>query len=397
MKTECPKPTLSIVVPIFNAEEYLAESLDSIYAQKIDAFEVLCINDGSTDGSLAIIQKYASRDARFKVIDVPNGGYGKAMNLGLGAAQGEYVAILEPDDLVAPGSYRKLLDLAESNQLDFVKGSLCMFTVGEGKKLNMQHKQVYPTVNVVIRPRDYGDIFVNLMPSTVSAVYNLDFIRRNNIRYHESPGASYQDTGFYFMTSLWAERAMFVNVDVYMYRKGNPNASTSIQSRALKMFLLGKEYKYIKSRLEEKPSIWEEVKPLFLAKRIDGHLWVYYSLPYSSKLEYLEATREEFIEYENYGTDFMKHRVHFLNELLLSPQYFLFSDLMRSRATMQLQSADLRSDICAVASYQRDFLKQLWYSIALCFLVGKARERTKERIANCKRRIKRAKSVLKNI
>ena len=80
------EPTVSLLVPIYNVERYLRECLDSARAQTLDDIEVICINDGSTDGSRAIIQEYLDADPRFRVIDKANSGYGASMNMGLEAA-----------------------------------------------------------------------------------------------------------------------------------------------------------------------------------------------------------------------------------------------------------------------------------------------------------------------
>lgn len=89
-------PKLSIIIPVCNVENYLADCLDSALRQSFQDVEIICINDGSTDGSLEILHKYEKQDSRVKVIDKPNAGYGAAMNDGLDAATGTYVGILEP-------------------------------------------------------------------------------------------------------------------------------------------------------------------------------------------------------------------------------------------------------------------------------------------------------------
>ena len=94
---------VSIIVPVFNAEPYLAQCLDSILAQTHRELEVICLNDGSTDGSLAIMQAYAARDERIRVIDKQNQGYGATCNRGLEEARGAWISIVEPDDLLQPG------------------------------------------------------------------------------------------------------------------------------------------------------------------------------------------------------------------------------------------------------------------------------------------------------
>ena len=83
------KPKVSVVIPIYNAEKYLRQCLDSIISQTLCEIEIICVNDGSTDGSLTIIEEYAAKDDRIKVISKPNAGYGHSMNMGLDAATGE--------------------------------------------------------------------------------------------------------------------------------------------------------------------------------------------------------------------------------------------------------------------------------------------------------------------
>ena len=102
-------PKVSVVMPIYNAEPYLEQALDSVLAQTLADIEVVCVNDGSKDTSLETIQRYAANDSRIKVIDKPNGGYGHAMNVGINNAAGEYVGILEPDDYLKPEMFEKLL------------------------------------------------------------------------------------------------------------------------------------------------------------------------------------------------------------------------------------------------------------------------------------------------
>ena len=108
-------PAISVLVPICNVERYLTQCLDSLLAQTYTDFEVLCINDGSTDDSRAIIQRYLESDNRFRAIDKPNSGYGASMNLGLDHAVGAYIAILESDDFFEPNALEVLYAQAEAH------------------------------------------------------------------------------------------------------------------------------------------------------------------------------------------------------------------------------------------------------------------------------------------
>ena len=103
---------VSIIVPIYNVERYLDQCLDSIEAQTYKNLEIICINDGSTDNSLCIIEKHAAADPRYRVIDKENGGYGVGCNLGISEATGTWISIVEPDDWLDPHMYEDMLAFA---------------------------------------------------------------------------------------------------------------------------------------------------------------------------------------------------------------------------------------------------------------------------------------------
>ena len=112
---------VSIIIPTYNVEEYLEECMDSVVRQTLQDIEIICINDGSTDGSLEILKRYAQNDKRIIIVDKENGGYGIGMNIGLDKATGEYIGIVEPDDFVPLNMYEDLYNIAEKENLDFVK------------------------------------------------------------------------------------------------------------------------------------------------------------------------------------------------------------------------------------------------------------------------------------
>ena len=125
---------VSIILPIYNVQEYLRECLDSVCSQSLADIEIICVNDGSTDSSLDIINEYAAKDKRIVVLSGPNGGYGKAMNKGLDCATGEYIGIVEPDDYVIPEMFDELYEIASKNDLDFVKADFYRFTRENGQE-----------------------------------------------------------------------------------------------------------------------------------------------------------------------------------------------------------------------------------------------------------------------
>ena len=100
-----PDPAISVVMPVYNAEPFVAETMDSILGQTFRDFEFVCINDGSKDGSLAILERYAKQDPRVRVISRPNTGLVPALNEGLELSRGRYIARIDSDDLSAPNRF----------------------------------------------------------------------------------------------------------------------------------------------------------------------------------------------------------------------------------------------------------------------------------------------------
>ena len=99
---------ISVLIPVYNVEDYLERCLDSVIGQTFSDLEILCIDDGSTDRSGKILDRYAEQDSRLRVIHKENSGYGNSMNLVLSLASGTYIGIVESDDYIEPDMYEKL-------------------------------------------------------------------------------------------------------------------------------------------------------------------------------------------------------------------------------------------------------------------------------------------------
>ncbi len=96
----------SIIIPVYNVEEYLAECIDSILSQDYNNIQILCINDGSTDNSLKLLEKYAKKDRRIKIFSQKNQGQGIARNVGIKNATGDYIMFIDPDDWILPNTLK---------------------------------------------------------------------------------------------------------------------------------------------------------------------------------------------------------------------------------------------------------------------------------------------------
>lgn len=288
------QPKVSVVIPVCNVEQYLAECLDSALAQTLQDIEIICVDDGSKDGSPAILDAYAEKDSRIKVIHKPNAGYGHTMNVGLDAATGEYFAILESDDIIKPNMYEVLYKAAKENDLDVIKADHEVF-VGEPGQREFTYNSICTNrafYYKVLDPAENLDVF-NAKMQTWSGLYKIEFLRKHNIRHNETPGASYQDNGFWFQTFIHVKRLYFVDRAFYMLRRDNPNSSVRNRS---KVFCIFEEYAFIEKLLRADPALEQTFIRIFHKKKCDNCRFHYNRVAPEYKLDFLRRMSDEFKE-----------------------------------------------------------------------------------------------------
>lgn len=285
-------PKVSVLVPICNVERYLEECLDSLAAQSFTDFEVLCINDGSTDGSRAIIQSYMDTDERFRVIDKPNSGYGASMNMGLANAIGEYIAILESDDFFEPNALELLVDAAERNQSDVVKADFYLYWSTPQERDELFRIVDEQEVGRTMRPIDDLAIFFR-KPSIWSALYRSSFLRDNGIDFLETPGASYQDAGFNFKVWASAARATFIADPILHYRQDNEKSSVN---SAAKVYCVCDEYASMTSFVNDRLDGDQRLMGILECMKFDSYMWNYDRLSGDLRGDFIVRTSSEFAD-----------------------------------------------------------------------------------------------------
>ena len=114
------KPLVSVLIPVYNVEDYLERCLDSVLNQTLTQIEVICVNDGSTDRSPEILKEYQENDSRIVIVNKQNGGLPSARNAGIEKARGEYVGFVDSDDYVQPNMFEKLYKTAKAEKSDVV-------------------------------------------------------------------------------------------------------------------------------------------------------------------------------------------------------------------------------------------------------------------------------------
>ena len=284
---------ISIIIPVFNVEEYLPKCLDSILSQTLTDIEVICVNDGSTDGSLKVLQEYKSKDDRIIIIDKKNEGSGIARNIGLLSARGKYVYFADSDDwLDTDQVFEKIYNSAEDDSLDILifGGYSCYKKCDKiikwkgSYKLNILDKKYFK--NVFGSEDIKKDVFK--FPSTAwTKLYRREFLQENEIKFQ--PIKVGQDQLFFFHSMITARRMKVLNEYFYCYRKERAGSVTAVRrkrnfsplyvTRAVEELLkkLGKTDEYLELSIDRyfsKATSWlgrfdRELKPEYYAQYIE--------------------------------------------------------------------------------------------------------------------------------
>ena len=177
-------PKISVIIPVYNAEKYLNKTLESILKQSLKDIEVICVDDGSTDGSVEIIQSFIKKDDRVKLIRQNNQHAGSARNTGLKEAQGEYIHFMDADDYVLNYAYEAIYNKVIKYDLDCLKFSSVVYDVKQKDTVDL------PAFTLTrLRPGDFNRLLtleegspiykVNVAPW--NGVYRRTFLEKNNI------------------------------------------------------------------------------------------------------------------------------------------------------------------------------------------------------------------------
>ncbi len=301
-------PKVSVVVPAYNATKYIRQCLDSLRAQTLEDIEVILVDDGSTDadlpegGTLAIMREYAAADPRFKVIAKPNTGYGNNINRGFAEATGEYLGILESDDFAEPDFLETLYTMAKEYDLDVARGQFWYYWSTPSERNELIKCFSAKECNKVVNPSDPaalpGDEVRNVFlahPAIWSAIYKASFIREKGITCLETPGASYQDTGFNFKVWASATRVMFTEKPLIHYRQDNEASSVNNPG---KVFAICAEWEEVWRWLnQERPELKEALTPVAMAEQWKTYKWNFERLAPEFKREFAERMRDDYAAY----------------------------------------------------------------------------------------------------
>ena len=212
---------VSVIIPIYNDEKYLPECIDSVLSQTMTEFEVICIDDCSTDDSFAIVNKYAEMASRIHVYQNKNNeGPSATRNCGIEAAQGEYIFFLDADDFIRADTFELLLERAKSCDADIVQFAY-HHKFEEGVKVWYRNpKANYHNLPEVYSGKEFFCELVNNRIFEAQAcirMFRREFLMENQIKFYE--GILHEDYLFSFLSFMNAKKVVCCDEDLYTYRK----------------------------------------------------------------------------------------------------------------------------------------------------------------------------------
>lgn len=211
-------PKVSVIIPVCNTEKYLRKCLDSVCNQTLSDIEIICINDCSLDNSLSILNEYASKDNRIKIIDLKNNkGVSFARNTGIAQAQSEYIGFVDSDDFIDLDFYEKLYKKAKEIGADAVKGNMRLVCSPK----NAEKESFYDINNDIKQNVGY------FYHSFTSAIYNLNFLKNNDICFPKNLN-NFEDPYFSIKAAVYYKNFSVLNNTYYYYVENEQSLSKQI-------------------------------------------------------------------------------------------------------------------------------------------------------------------------
>lgn len=221
-------PKVSVIIPVYNAEQYLCQCLDSVCTQTLKELEIICVDDGSTDRSQEILKEYAGKDARIRIVAQQNGGAGAARNHGLQIAAGECLSFLDSDDFFEPDMLKLSYEQLQRYQADFVVFNSDQYHMDQEKfvkidwALRMQDVPPY----MPFTHRELTDnVFLSFVGWAWDKLYSREFVLKHNLQFQEQRTTN--DMLFVFSALVLAKRIAVVDQILAHQRRGS-GASLSV-------------------------------------------------------------------------------------------------------------------------------------------------------------------------
>lgn len=279
-------PLLSIIIPCHNAENYIGKALHSLQIEKNSDYEIIVIDDASSDQSYEIVKSLASQDPRIRLSSTPQRGAAAARNIGLELASGKYIGFLDADDWVEPSMFSSLLELAEKHSADLVQCGYYYFYETENVLIpRCSEWAKTESANLQSRPE-----LLFLDNVTVNKLFRRSMLERYDIRFDSSMKMA-EDLPFFFTTLMAAEKIVITDRPLYYYRQGRPGQVTAQKNR--NRFAVFQAFDNTNEFVDRHH--FEYIKPYLLHSALSLFAYMYEPLEEEFKEEFFCRMRDYFL------------------------------------------------------------------------------------------------------
>ena len=226
-------PKISVIIPIYNVEKYLKTCLNSIINQTLKEIEVICVNDGSTDNSLSLLQEYSRKENKIMIINQRNRGLSEARNTGVKFSKGEFIYFIDSDDYLRLNALFELYEYSQKNNLDIIYFQSILFKNDEEIDYIKNDTNLSHLSNFTINPKNIingKSLYVKLTkikkfsPVVWRILIRKEFYVNNRLSFY--PGILHEDISFFLNAIILANRTSYVNNIYYNYRINNESITS---------------------------------------------------------------------------------------------------------------------------------------------------------------------------
>ena len=340
---------ISVIIPVYNTEEYLQKCLNSVINQTFKDIEIICINDGSTDKSLEILEEYSKKDDRIKILSQKNKGAGAARNYGLKIAKGEYISFVDSDDWIELATYERLYDIAVSKDVDMIFFKMINYNNGEDR---YYHTDYYDLIylkefftNSTYDFHDLKDYLFKIPVSPCNKIYKRSFLENINAKFNE--GLIFEDNPFFFKNILKAKKIFLYDEYFYIRRRTENSVMHLVNKNHFAIIQTTNQI----IQIFKDSGLFEKFKKELLNKKITLiRNLVYDRLDENYKDDFFELVRNDFsIIKRNYNLN-----NDYENNLIPINQYFYLNsekttnfrefDLLNKNSYLESKINDLRQN-----------------------------------------------------
>jgi glycosyltransferase involved in cell wall biosynthesis len=296
---------ISIILPVFNGEKYIKNSIESVLNQRFNDFELIIVNDGSTDSTLNIIQGF--NDSRIKLITQSNQGPGKARNNALDESKGDYILFLDSDDWFTNDAFQIAYNEAIKFDTDLTFFQMLNYNdeTGEFYKndwfdLNNFDKSFE---NRVFKADDIKDSIFDMSVGVCQKIYKREFLKSIDAKFPE--GIFFEDMPFFYYVFLKAERISIIKNHLYYRRKHNESITHIVDSKFLDTVAAGQ----ILMKIFIENGWYEKYKFDLLAYKVNGPRFALRDLPPENKEDMFKLIKEDYelIKSSAYHKDYLEN------------------------------------------------------------------------------------------